>query len=122
MIHVHKSSLTAHTDITITQLRSYIIQICSLFLIYYPMLGKHAGQLKRIAATAVSLLSFLLTLETTEEDAENIFYERFLQLPVNDLVKVNFYRHIGVSTGKVRKRKQKPSKMRIFYQNDTVHF
>ena len=62
--------------------------------------AKHAGQLKRIAITIISLISFLLSLETTEEDAENIFYDRFIQLPVTELGKINFFRHIGVAKEK----------------------
>jgi hypothetical protein len=66
--------------------------------------AKHSGQLKRIAITTINLLSFLLTLETREDDTENIFYERFIQLSVDELVKINFYRHIGITkeNGKVR--------------------
>jgi hypothetical protein len=71
-------------------------------IIFSPQIftAKHAGQLKRIAITIISLISFLLSLETTEEDAENIFYDRFIQLPVTELGKINFFRHIGVAKEK----------------------
>ena len=60
------------------------------------ILGKHSGQLKRIAVTVITLIQLLLNLEVNE-DAENIFYERFIQFSVADLNKINFYRHIGTT-------------------------
>lgn len=56
---------------------------------------KHAGQLKRIAATSIAMVKWLLTFNYA---TDNIFYERFIQLPLDDYKKVNFVKHIQ-STG-----------------------
>ena len=69
-------------------------------LLYFSGLDsdKHDGQLKRIAAPVIALINWLTSLET-EEDEINVFYERFVQLPVSELVKVNFSKHITIDGG-----------------------
>ena len=59
---------------------------------------KHDGQLKRISAPVIALVNWLISLES-EEDEINVFYERFVQLPVSELVKVNFAKHISIGGG-----------------------
>jgi hypothetical protein len=79
-------------------------------LLYFAGLNseKHEGQLKRITAPAISLIKWLVTQEFKEADgseAENVFYGRFIQLPVSVLAKINFAKHItqggGVSSSGV---------------------
>lgn len=50
---------------------------------------KHDGQLKRICGPLITLLRWLV-----QYDEDNIFYERFVHLSVDELAKVNFPKHI----------------------------
>ena len=50
---------------------------------------KHDGQLKRICAPLISLLRWLVTFPD-----DTIYYERFIHLSKDELVKVNFPKHI----------------------------
>ncbi|RYG99531.1 hypothetical protein EON65_50205, partial [archaeon] len=50
---------------------------------------KHDGQLKRICGPVISLLRWLVTYEE-----DTIFYERFVHLTAEELVKINFPKHI----------------------------
>ena len=74
-------------------------------LLYFSGLDsdKHDGQLKRIAAPAIALIAWLISLEI-EEDETNVFYERFVQLPVAELVKINFAKHISIDGGGARSK------------------
>lgn len=54
--------------------------------------SKHDGQLKRIAAPIIDLLRHLITLDNGSE--MNIYLERFLQLSIEDLMKIKFSKHI----------------------------
>lgn len=56
--------------------------------------GKHGGQLKRICAPAIGLLRWLVQMESYSDEEENIFFERFVQLPVTELAKINFQKHV----------------------------
>ena len=89
----------------------FILFLLFLSFLFFSLTAKHSGQLKRISITTINLLSFLLTLETRDDDVENIFYERFIQLSVDELVKINFFRHIGIT-------KEKGKVSTIFF----VHF
>jgi hypothetical protein len=53
---------------------------------------KHEGQLKRICQPAISLITWLVTFDGYS--GENIFYERFAQTSIQDLLKINFTKHI----------------------------
>lgn len=53
---------------------------------------KHGGQLKRIAANVISLIRFLISME--DNDFGNIFFERFMRLPLKSLREINFVKHI----------------------------
>lgn len=53
---------------------------------------KHGGQLKRIAANVISLIRFLISLEP--DDYGNLFFERFMRLPLHSLRDINFSKHI----------------------------
>lgn len=55
--------------------------------------AKHGSQLKRIAGPVICLIKWLITLES--DDWCNIFYERFIVLPMSELVKINFSKHIA---------------------------
>jgi hypothetical protein len=79
-----------------------------LGLLYWSGLAssKHGGQLKRICAPIISLLRFLVRLQT-DSGADNMFYLRFVQLGVAELKKINFRKHILIpdpksSTGSSR--------------------
>ncbi len=50
---------------------------------------KHDGQLKRICAPAITLLHWLVTFID-----DTIYYERFIRLTKDELIKVNFPKHI----------------------------
>lgn len=50
---------------------------------------KHDGQLKRIAQPSLDFLHWLVTFQGDE-----IYYQRFVMLPKEDLVKINFPKHI----------------------------
>jgi hypothetical protein len=50
---------------------------------------KHGGQLKRICGPIIAFLRWLVSF-----DEDNIFYERFVHLPVDELMKINFPKHI----------------------------
>jgi len=50
---------------------------------------KHTGQLKRICGPLISFLRWLVSYED-----DNIFYERFVHLSVDDLNKISFAKHI----------------------------
>jgi hypothetical protein len=66
---------------------------CGLGLLHWSGLasGNHSGQLKRICGPAIGLITFLLT---TQFEGDNIFYERFILLPVQGLKLINFVKHI----------------------------
>ena len=53
---------------------------------------KHDGQLKRIATNVISLIRFLISLEPNEDG--NLFFERFMQYPLQSLREINFAKHI----------------------------
>jgi hypothetical protein len=53
---------------------------------------KHGGQLKRIAANVISLIRFLISME--EDEYGNLFFERFMRLPLKHLRDINFSKHI----------------------------
>lgn len=57
---------------------------------------KHGSQLKRIAAPCIELLHSLVTLDL---GAENLFYERFVVLPMSELLKINFVKHVSQDGG-----------------------
>lgn len=65
-------------------------------LLYYSGLNsaKHGGQLKRICAPVISLIRFLVQFDSDINDEENIFFERFVQLPAEVLIMANFSKHI----------------------------
>ena len=66
-------------------------------LLYYCGLNseKHDGQLKRICAPAIHLLRWLITFKGYDEkNGHNIFYDRFIQLPEKEYLKLNFSKHI----------------------------
>ena len=50
---------------------------------------KHDGQLKRVAVPATNLLHALVTFSEDE-----IYFDRFIRLPKDELVKINFPKHI----------------------------
>ena len=54
---------------------------------------KHSGQLKRICGPVINLIHWLITLEVNDE-LGNIYLERFVHLPLNELLKLNFTKHI----------------------------
>lgn len=54
----------------------------------------HKASLKRICPFVMSLISHLVGLDFGD-DKENIFYERYIRLPLNDLLKLNFVAHIN---------------------------
>ncbi len=56
--------------------------------------GKHGGQLKRICGPIITLIRWLVTFETDDEFG-NIYYERFVHLPVTELLKINFEKHVN---------------------------
>lgn len=64
-------------------------------LLYYCGInsGKHGGQLKRICAPCISMLRWIVTMETDDE-LGNIYYERFVHQPMSELYKINFEKHI----------------------------
>ena len=66
---------------------------CGLGLLHWSGLasGNHSGQLKRICAPAIGLITFLLTMQV---EGDNIFYERFILLPLQGLKLINFAKHI----------------------------
>ena len=59
--------------------------------------SKHTGQLKRIASEVISLIKLLVTLEP-DEYGENIFFNRFIKLPIHKLREMNLSKHISNST------------------------
>jgi len=69
-------------------------------LLYYAGMdsGKHGGQLKRVAAPAIGLVRFLVTLPPwgLEGDSNmfNMFFEIFVSLTTEELSKINFIKHI----------------------------
>lgn len=62
-------------------------------LLYWSGVGssKHDGQLKRICAPVISLLRHLVVMESANG---NVFYDRFVQLPLEDVIQVHFAKHI----------------------------
>lgn len=68
-------------------------------LVYYCGMNsdKHGGQLKRICGPCISLLRWIVTMETNDE-LGNIYYDRFVHLPVSELIKINFEKHITQQT------------------------
>jgi hypothetical protein len=50
---------------------------------------KHDGHLKRVCAPAINLLHWLVTF-----NGDDMYYERFIRLPKDELVKINFPKHI----------------------------
>jgi len=77
-------------------------------LLYYAGHGsdKHDGQLKRIAAPVIELISWLISIDMVDSAHDrklgidgnniydNIFYDQFICLSVEDLQKINFQKHI----------------------------
>lgn len=66
-----------------------------LGLLHYGGLSsvKHDGQLKRICAPIISLLRLLVFLEP-DENYGNPYCEQFVRLPLVELSKLNFHKHI----------------------------
>ena len=68
-------------------------------LLYYAGMdsGKHGGQLKRIAAPAIGLVRWLVTLAPFGPDPDNLYnmlFEIFVTMTVEELSKINFVKHI----------------------------
>ena len=77
-------------------------------LLYYAgqSSSKHEGQLKRIAAPVIALIKFLISIDLNEDRLEgfrdeeegnvydNIFYDQFICLSIEELRKINFAKHI----------------------------
>lgn len=72
--------------------------------------GKHSGQLKRICAPAISLIRWLISFQ--DFIGENIFYERFIVLTLDDYKKINFEKHILNQNGKELQFKSNADKIR----------
>jgi hypothetical protein len=86
--------------------------------------GKHEGQLKRIAGPVVGLIRYLVSIDSSEflAGGENVFYERFIQLSMDELVKINFPKHILNDTGGVNHNKSKiiPGNSRLGSGDDAM--
>eukprot|EP00981_Chlorochromonas_danica_P006020 scaffold1244_cov162-Ochromonas_danica.AAC.56 len=54
---------------------------------------KHDGQLKRICGPIITFLHWLVSYEE-----DSIYYDRFMRLPMDELLKINFSKHILRST------------------------
>eukprot|EP01038_Epipyxis_sp_PR26KG_P007822 gene7822-10624_t len=54
---------------------------------------KNNGQLKRICGPILNLMKWLITLPPVDEYG-NIYYERFVHIPLSELMKMNFVKHI----------------------------
>lgn len=54
---------------------------------------KHKLSLKRICPFVIALISHLVSIDFGE-DYDNIFYERYIRLPQDELVGLNFLGHI----------------------------
>jgi len=77
-------------------------------LLYYAGHGsdKHDGQLKRIAAPVIELISWLISIDMVDSANDrslgldgnniydNIFYDQFICLSLEELQKMNFHKHI----------------------------
>ena len=78
-------------------------------LLYYAgqSSSKHEGQLKRIAAPVIALIKFLISIDLNEEKKsgngrgeeegnvyDNIFYDQFICLPIEELRKIHFAKHV----------------------------
>lgn len=50
---------------------------------------KHDGQLKRICGPIITFLHWLISFEE-----DSIYYDRFMRLPIDELLKINFSKHI----------------------------
>ena len=55
--------------------------------------GNHDGQLKRICGPCISLLRWLVQFDTDGDD-DNIFFDRFVALPQEELLRINFIKHM----------------------------
>ena len=63
---------------------------------------QHAGQLKRIAGPIIELIRWLISIDMNnpandqklEAEGNNIFYDQFTNLPLEQLQKINFSKHI----------------------------
>ena len=55
----------------------------------------HKNQLKRICGPVVSMIKVLINIDFG--DADNIFLERFIRLPLDDLLQMNYCAHILAS-------------------------
>jgi hypothetical protein len=67
------------------------------------MADNHKGELKRICRPALGLLRWLVTHESESEEG-NMFYARFVALPLEDLRQLNFSTHIA--QGRLKKKKR----------------
>jgi hypothetical protein len=54
---------------------------------------KNSGQLKRICRSVIMLIRWLISHES-ESERGNFFYTQFVQLPLNELMALNFAKHI----------------------------
>ena len=64
--------------------------------------SSHEGSLKRICPPALSLLTTLIGPKSPYADKpNNMFLDRLIRLPINELVKINFAKHIIPNQGKV---------------------
>ena len=72
----------------------------SVGLLYYAGIdsGKHGGQLKRICAPVIGLIRYLISLPPFGRDIEsseyNMFFEIFVTIPMQELSRINFVKHI----------------------------
>jgi hypothetical protein len=55
----------------------------------------HDGQLKRICGPIISLIKWLITMDT-EDEYGNIYRDRFIHFPAEDLLKINFIKHVNI--------------------------
>ncbi len=66
--------------------------------------ASHEGSLKRICGPALSLLKSLVTSDILiSTNNVNIFYERFVSLPQQEIMKINFSKHIVPTKNMVSK-------------------
>lgn len=57
----------------------------------------HKAALKRICPVVMSLIGHLVSLDYGD-DSENIFFERYIRLPLDELIKLNFAAHMTEAT------------------------
>jgi len=77
------------------------------------MADNHKGELKRICRPALGLLRWLVTHDSESEEG-NMFYARFVALPLDDLRQLNFSMHIAQGRLKKKKRAQGNENEHIF--------